>query len=122
VLFGHGCHQIQGGDTHEKPLRRGTFGETEHLIQNVPVQRREFSVVPGEWSAKLLQAGVRKLHLGLHASRTADAQAIGVLREIAKQSRLPDPCFPSKHENAGPAFSSRVKEGGEPSLFLAPSE
>jgi hypothetical protein len=78
--------------------------------------------MPGEWSAKLLQAGVREFHLGLDASRTADAEVIGVLREIAKQSRLPDPGFPSKHENAGPAFSSPVKEGGEPSLFLAPSE
>jgi hypothetical protein len=122
LLFGRGRHQIQGGDTYEKSLRRGTLGETEHLIQNVPVQRREFDVMPGEWSAKLLQAGVREFHLGLDASRTADAEVIGVLREIAKQSRLPDPGFPSKHENAGPAFSSPVKEGGEPSLFLAPSE
>ncbi len=32
------------------------------------------------------------------------------------------PAVPSKHENAGPAFSSPAKEGGEPSLFLAPSE
>ena len=30
--------------------------------------------------------------------------------------------FPSKHENAAPALSSPVKEGGKPSLFLAPSE
>jgi hypothetical protein len=86
------------------------------------VQRREFYVALGEWSAKLLQAGVREFHLGLDASRTADAEVIGVLREIAEQSRLPDPGFPSKHENAGLAFSSPVKEGGEPSLFLAPSE
>jgi hypothetical protein len=86
------------------------------------VQRREFYVVPGEWSAKLLQAGVSEFHLGLDASRTADAEAIGIPRDIAKQSRLPNPRFPSKHENAGPAFSSPVNEGGEPSLFLAPSE
>jgi hypothetical protein len=78
--------------------------------------------VPGERSAELLQAGVREFHLGLDASRTADAEVIGVPREIAEQSRLPDAGFPSKHENAGPALSSPVKEGGEPSLFLAPSE
>jgi len=65
---------------------------------------------------------VRELHLGLDASRTADAEVIGVLREIAKQSRLTDAGFPSKHENASPALSSPVKEGGEPSLFLAPSQ
>jgi hypothetical protein len=122
LLLGHRRHQIQGGDTYEKSLRRGTLGETEHLIQNVPVQRREFYVVPDEWSAKLLQAGVRELHLGLDASRTAEGEVLGVHREIAKQSRLPNAGFPSKHENAGPAISSPVKESGEPSLFLAPSE
>jgi hypothetical protein len=47
---------------------------------------------------------------------------MGVLREITKQSRLPDARFPSKHENASLALSSSVKEGGEPSLFLAPSQ
>jgi hypothetical protein len=122
LLLGRGRHQIQGGNTYEKSLRRSTLGETEHLVQSVPAQRREFDVVPGEWAAKLLQAGVREFHLGLDACRTADAEVIGVLREIAKQNRLPDPGFPSKDENAGPAFSSPVKEGGEPSLFLAPSE
>jgi hypothetical protein len=122
LLFGHGRHQIQGGDTYEESLRRCAFGETEHLIQNVPVQRREFYVALGERSAKLLQAGVREFHLGLDASRTADTEAVGILRDIAKQSRLPNPGFPSKHENACLAFSSPVKESGEPSLFLAPSE
>ncbi len=78
--------------------------------------------MPGEWSAQLLQAGVREFHLGLDASRTADAEVVGVLGDIAQQGRLPNPGFPSKHENAGPAFSSPVKQGGEPSLFLAPSE
>jgi hypothetical protein len=70
----------------------------------------------------LLEAGVRELHLGLDASGTADAEVIGVLRQTAEQSRLPDARFPSKHENASPALSSPVKEGGEPSLFLAPSQ
>jgi hypothetical protein len=70
----------------------------------------------------LLQAGVREFHLGLDASRPADAEAIGILRDIAEQSRLPNPGFPSKHENAGLAFSSPVQESGQPSLFLAPSE
>ena len=78
--------------------------------------------MPGEWRTKLLQAGIREFHLGLNASRTADAEVTGVLREIVKQSRLPDPGFPAKYENAGPAFSGLVKEGGEPSLFLAPAE
>jgi hypothetical protein len=122
LLFGHGRHQIQGGDTHQKSLRRGALAETEHLIQNVPVQRREFCVVPGERSAQLLQAGVGEFHLGLDAPGPADAEAIGVLRDIAQQSRLPDPGFPSQHENAGLAFSSPAQERGEPSLFLAPSE
>jgi hypothetical protein len=122
LLLGHGCHEIQGGDTYEKTLRRGALGETEYLIQNVPVQCREFYVVRGEWSAKLLQAGVRELHLGLDASRTAEAELLGVLREISEQSRLPNAGFPSKHENASPALSSPVKEGGKPSLFLAPSQ
>jgi hypothetical protein len=70
----------------------------------------------------LLQAGIPEFHLGLDACRTADAEVIGVLREIAKQSRLPDPGLPSKYKNAGPAFSSALKESGEPPLFLAPSE
>ena len=63
-----------------------------------------------------------QLHLGLDASRMADAEVTGVLRDIAKQSRLPDARFPSKHENAGSAFPGPVKESGEPSLFLVPSE
>jgi hypothetical protein len=70
----------------------------------------------------LLQAGVREFHLGLDAPRTADTAAVGILRDIAKQSRLPDPGFPSKHENARLAFPGPVQESGEPLLFLAPSE
>ena len=70
----------------------------------------------------MLKAGVRELHLGLDASRTAEAEVLGVLREIAKQSRLPDAGFSSKHKNASPALPSLVKEGSKPSLFLTPSQ
>jgi hypothetical protein len=70
----------------------------------------------------LLQASIGEFHLGLDASRTAGAEAIGALRDIAQQSRLPDPGFPAKHENAGLAFSSPVQERGEPTLFLSPPE
>ena len=122
LFFGRGRHQVQGGDTHQKSLRRGALGETEHLIKNVPVQRREFYARPGERSAQLLKAGVREFHLGLDAARTADAEVVGVLGDIAQQGRLPNPGFPSKHQNPGPACSSPVEQGGEPSLFLAPSQ
>ncbi len=122
LLFGCSRYQIQGGDTYEESLRRGTLSETARLIQNVPVQHREFCLVPAEWSAKLLKAGVRELHLGLDAARPADAEVIGVLGQTAKQSRLPDARFPSKHENTSPALSSPVQEGGELSLFLTPSQ
>ena len=85
------------------------------------MQPREFGQ-PAQRSAELLQAGVGQLHLGLDARRTADAEVISVLREIAKQSRLPDAGFPLKHENASPALSSPVKQGRQPSLFLAASQ
>jgi hypothetical protein len=70
----------------------------------------------------LLQAGVRELHLGLDACRTAEAEVLGVLREIAKQSRLPNASFPAKHQNAGPARSGLVQEGSQPPLFRTPSQ
>ena len=122
LLLRYGRHQLQGGDTYQKSFRRGALGEAEHLIQNVPVQRREFCVVPGEWPANLLQAGVRELHLGLDASRTAEAEVLGVLREITQQSRLPNAGLSSKHQNTSLALSSLVKERGEPSLFLTPAQ
>jgi hypothetical protein len=76
----------------------------------------------GNWPAELLQAGVREFHLGLDASRTADAEVVGVLRQVTQQSRLPDPGFPPQDENASLAFPGPLKQAGEPSLFLAPPE
>jgi hypothetical protein len=122
LLSSCGRYQLQGGDTDEESLRRSALSETERLIQNVPVQRREFCVVAAEWPAKLLQAGVRELHLGLDATGPADAEVIDVLGQAAEQRRLPDAGFPSKHENASPALSSPVQEGGELSLFPTPSQ
>jgi hypothetical protein len=71
------------------------------------VRRREFFIVPGERPAQLLEAGVRELNLGLDACRTAQAEVLGVPRDIAKQSRLANAGFPPKHENASPALAGR---------------
>jgi hypothetical protein len=120
--IGRRRYQIQGSDTNEETIRRGTLGETKHLIQSVPARHREFGVVPGKWPAKLLEAGVRELHLGLDTPRTADAEVISVLRKIAEQSRLPNSGFSPEHENARLALPSPVKLGSEPPLLLAPPE
>ena len=87
------------------------------------MQRREFHVVPGEWPAQLLLSGVREFHLGLDASRTAEAEVIGVLRDIAKQSRLPNSRFPWEPRNSQ-ARPSRApcRRAVSRCLFLAPSE
>ena len=75
-----------------------------------------------KWLAELLQSGVREFHLGLDASRTADAEVARVRRKVTEQSRLPDSGLPPQDENASLALPGTLKQAGEPSLFLAPSE
>jgi hypothetical protein len=76
----------------------------------------------GKWPAELLESGVCEFHLGLDACRTADAEVACIPCKVTQQSRLPDSGLPPQDQNASLAFPGPLKQAGEPSLFLAPSE
>jgi hypothetical protein len=58
-----------------------------------------------EWSAQLLEARIRKFHLGLDTRSTTDVEVIGLVDQIAEQSRLSNARLASEHKNPGSAFS-----------------
>jgi hypothetical protein len=106
----------------DEPVRRDTGAHPEDGLQRAALRFWQALESTEQRRAQLMQAGIGKLHLGLHPHRPQDGHVRRHPDQVLEQRRLADPRVPPQHQR--PAFSALdvLDQLLESSALLSPPE
>lgn len=116
LLLGNFSQQPEDCQPHLEPIRWWAGAKTERDLHGLALRTREALERVEHRPEQLLQAGERKLHVGLHAGHPRHHASRRLLDQLLEQGGLSDTCL-AAHDQ-GPAASG-PNAGQEPAESLS---
>ena len=122
TLLGYLREQAQDPQPDEKPIRSRASAQPEHDLERLPLRSRKPPKPIEQRPAKLMQAGVRQLHLRLHPHRPHDRKTRRRLDQALQQRRLPNPRLATQNQRPRLAAADVLDRTVQHGTLAAPPE